>query len=85
MTKYPVRYWSESQKREVEIESMATPHLANAWRKATKAKRPFVHIDQLVALDAELCARGCTLDRATGQWAFPVSGCEPYRVFETEA
>lgn len=83
MTKYPVKYASSS-KGEVDIESMATPHLANAWRKfrdqrlgptPNRVDGPFGVDDynQAVekALFAELRSRSCTYNPETDQWTFP--------------
>lgn len=76
MSRYPVKYVSASR-GEVEIESMATPHLANAWRKvrvahvgATKAEAGKCGVLQ-ASMEQELVSRGCTMDAETGQWAFP--------------
>lgn len=68
MSRYPVQYHSAS-KGAVNIEDMASPHIANALRKMV----PVTPENARLVLDmfTELEARGCTLDEATGQWTFP--------------
>jgi hypothetical protein len=85
VSRYPVRYRSAS-KGEVEIEDMATPHLANAWRKLGKqideasgvdvdgdgeATNMFALVFLHKCMEVELESRGCTFDPDTGQWTFP--------------
>jgi hypothetical protein len=73
-TKYPVTYYSESKKRDVVLEDMATPHLMHAWRKlgGEDARRvPAMRGPLLESMEAELESRGCTYDAETGQWALP--------------
>jgi len=83
MTRYPLRYFSESKKSEVDIESMASPHIANAWRKLVERMVPGpeegleARVEARMAIifaasfEQELRARGCTLDAETRQWTFP--------------
>ena len=72
-TKYPITYYSESKKRDVALEDMATPHLMHAWRKAggEDARRASMSSTLLESMEAELESRGCTYDAETGQWALP--------------
>ena len=86
MSRYPVKYFSASKKGEVDIESMATPHICNAWRKLAGAEDTAVEVDGQqwphsnavvrAAFESELRSRGCTLDAETQQWTIP-SGEEP--------
>lgn len=72
MSKYPVKYASAS-KGDVEIESMATPHLANAYRKLVAPEQlqdSEAHVAQAFYVAQELKARGCTQGEA-GEWIFP--------------
>jgi hypothetical protein len=72
-TKYPVTYYSESKKRDVALEDMATPHILHAWRKLGGEDAPGVPAMRplLVSMETELESRGCTYDAETGQWTLP--------------
>ncbi len=73
MSKYPVMYESSS-KGPVDIESMATPHLLNAWRKLQPGDPGGADRPVIVAMETELEARGGVYDPETDQWTFPVGG-----------
>lgn len=67
-SKYPVLYISAS-KGAVPIESLPTPHLANAWRKLCEKDGPSNEVAK--HMHADLVARGCTYDMETSRWTFP--------------
>jgi hypothetical protein len=85
MSKYALQYQSAS-KGPVDIETMATPHLINAWRKLTEHLAGLaVSTDAEVAaaeltglrevavkrcMEQELRSRGCTLGDE-GRWNIP--------------
>jgi len=69
-SKYPITYLSAS-KGEVRIEDMATPHIANSWRKLGGTRPEDPHLVVRLAMWSELVARGCTYSNESGQWTFP--------------
>lgn len=73
MSKYPVTYHSGSKGESLNIEDMATPHLANAWRSVMgRGELALTLRAELVrCMGDELRARGCTLDTETQKWTFP--------------
>lgn len=74
MAKYPMRYFSVSKGAHVEIETMPSPHIANALRKLiTSADCDLALAD---CMTQELRARGCTLGE-DGKWAFPAKEVVP--------
>ena len=67
MSKYPCQYESAS-KGPVDIESMATPHLMNAWRKWHPSP---LAVGMVNCMAEELQARGGVYDPDTDRWEFP--------------
>lgn len=59
MTKYPVRWYSESKKRHIDIEDMHTAHLLNAYAKVRNDK---YEAETALAIKAELHDRGVDPD-----------------------
>lgn len=70
-SKYPEQYYSESRKDHVDIEDLATPHLANAWRKLGGTDMEADHLTLRAFIWDELVERGCTYDAESGKWTFP--------------
>lgn len=60
-------YHSESKKADLLIKEMPLPHALNAWRK--EVAKGDTEVGR--ALEAELRARGCTLDAETLRWTVP--------------
>jgi hypothetical protein len=78
VSKYPVKYLSSS-KGEVEIESMATPHLLNAWRKVRKEMLDEDRMDcpHYKAMTEELTSRGGNYEGLpVDKWTMPPRDAE---------
>ena len=69
MSKYPVSYWSESKKQDVDIEAMHDGHLCNAYRKLEKQlDADGQRVDMLFrCLSDEIADRGLDLRYPTGK------------------
>lgn len=74
MTTHGDVIYSSTSKGDVRIGDMATPWLANSWRKLGGTSLEPEHNDSLViraAMYDELRERGCTYSAETDQWTFP--------------
>lgn len=70
--RYPVAYYSASKDAYVQIDEMATPHIANALRKLDDPDRPQPEDADKIkeCMTEELVSRGCTLGD-DGRWMIP--------------